>query len=283
MAFIYEIRNVVTDRSYIGSTKQNPDQRWSEHLYSLRHGKHSSRYLQNSFDKHGESVFEFIILEKVDDDNRFSVEKEWLDDVKPFPWGEKGGYNMTSKAGGGDKFSLLSEKEKKEFIKKSKKVGEENGMYNSHHSQKSKEKMKDEAEDRYTIEWFQEKYGKEEGRKRYRERCKKLSAERKGEDNPFYGEKHDEKSKEKISEKMNKLAEDEEWRKRVSEGRKGTNTGSDNPNYVHVPKEELKEKIKEGLVSKELANHFDTSQNTITRKVKKYWGEGLRSVRSRVS
>lgn len=59
-------------------------------------------------------------------------------------------------------------------------------------------------------------------------------------------------------------------------------TGKRNPNYVSVPKEELKNQIFEGLTSKELADHFDVSQNTITNKVKKYWGKNLGSVRKRI-
>jgi len=284
MASIYEIRNKKTNKGYIGSTMRKPKKRWNEHLHELRNNSHSSTYLQNSFDKHGEESFKFIVLEEVKDEKRFEIEQHWLDDVLPFPWSKDGnGYNMSSIAGGGDNFSDLTEDEQEEFIRKSKKVGSENGMHNQEHKEDAIKKMREEAEDRFTLNWFQNEYGQEKGKEKYEERCLKLSKERSGEKNPFYGENHDKETKKQISESMKEVANDENWRDKVSEARKGKATGKDNPNYVHVPKNELKEKIQEGLVSSELADYFDTSQNTITRKVNEYWDEGLRQVRKQVS
>jgi len=46
-----------------------------------------------------------------------------------------------------------------------------------------------------------------------------------------------------------------------------------------MDKEKLKEKIIEGCTSKELSKHFDESKNTVTKYVKEYWSQNLRTVR----
>jgi group I intron endonuclease len=61
---IYQIRNIKNNNIYIGSTV-NFERRKRQHLYLLRHNKHNSRYLQNSWNKHTESNFLFEIVEHV--------------------------------------------------------------------------------------------------------------------------------------------------------------------------------------------------------------------------
>jgi len=63
---IYGIKNKVTGKHYIGSTK-NFSKRWGEHKYHLKRGTHHSIKLQRSYDKHGVSSFEFFILQEVED------------------------------------------------------------------------------------------------------------------------------------------------------------------------------------------------------------------------
>ena len=59
---VYEIVNTETGMKYIGSSV-NLKQREYSHIYALRKGTHYNTYLQNSFNKYGESVFEFNIIE----------------------------------------------------------------------------------------------------------------------------------------------------------------------------------------------------------------------------
>lgn len=59
---IYKITNVETGKIYIGSTKCF-EIRFREHIRNLRNNRHHSRYLQNSYNKHGESSFIFSIIE----------------------------------------------------------------------------------------------------------------------------------------------------------------------------------------------------------------------------
>ncbi len=63
---IYEIKNLKTGRSYIGSSK-NMFKRFKEHLTALRRGNHINVHLQRSFDKHGEDLFKFNVIEYTED------------------------------------------------------------------------------------------------------------------------------------------------------------------------------------------------------------------------
>lgn len=55
---IYEIRNLVNGKRYVGSAL-NFAHRWGKHLSQLRRGCHHSKHLQSSWDKHGQDAFEF--------------------------------------------------------------------------------------------------------------------------------------------------------------------------------------------------------------------------------
>lgn len=67
-----------------------------EHRKRLRLGDHHSKKLQNSWKKHGESAFEFSILERVDDlEKLISREQHWIDTL----CAATVGYNMSPSAG----------------------------------------------------------------------------------------------------------------------------------------------------------------------------------------
>jgi len=265
-ATIYEINNTENEKRYIGSTSQWKRRKY-EHKHLLENGDHGNRHLQNAWNKYGADAFEFSVIEETEE--QFTEEQNYLDEAE---WSNL--YNISKQAGGGDIFSTLSEEDKKRFREKSKHVGEENGMYGESHTQKAQKKMKEKAEGRYTLEWFVDRYGKEEGKKKYENRRERLSENRSGEDNPFHGKTHDEDTKEKISKKMKEVAEDEEWRNKVSENRKGKATGEDNPKYKHVPKDKLKRLVKESdLNFGEIADQFDVSTYCLRQKMKDYFGK----------
>lgn len=58
---IYQIRNILTEGVYIGSTV-NFNNRRQDHFYQLREGIHHCIHLQRSFNKHGENNYVFEIL-----------------------------------------------------------------------------------------------------------------------------------------------------------------------------------------------------------------------------
>lgn len=75
---IYRIVNTVTGKCYIGQS-QNIKLRWRHHIQALRRGDSRSTKLQNSYNKHGESVFEFEVLEECEKDMLDDREQLWID------------------------------------------------------------------------------------------------------------------------------------------------------------------------------------------------------------
>lgn len=60
---IYAIRCKENKKMYIGRTKQEIEERIKAHLQLLRRCKHSSKLMQEDFNKFGEDSFEFYELE----------------------------------------------------------------------------------------------------------------------------------------------------------------------------------------------------------------------------
>lgn len=66
MKAIYEIKNKVNGKFYIGSSI-NVTKRWWEHKKMLDLGIHTNKHLQSSWNKHTEKNFSFCILEQLSD------------------------------------------------------------------------------------------------------------------------------------------------------------------------------------------------------------------------
>mgnify|MGYP001772056195 CR=1 FL=1 len=94
--FIYQIKNSETGKCYIGQTTDFK-RRKREHLNELRKHKHSNLYLQNAFDKHGESSFEFFILEECPKDQANEREIFWLNNFGGFD--SENNYNLCQAGG----------------------------------------------------------------------------------------------------------------------------------------------------------------------------------------
>jgi group I intron endonuclease len=75
---IYEIRNVVTNDAYVGSTI-NRDNRWLEHRCELNGNYHHNQHLQNAWNKYGERSFLFNWLEDTPQDLLLMREQAYLD------------------------------------------------------------------------------------------------------------------------------------------------------------------------------------------------------------
>lgn len=63
-----------------GGRSGNIEKRWREHRQALRTGRHYNIHLQRAWNKYGEDVFEFRVLEVIEDpDERRAAEQKWLD------------------------------------------------------------------------------------------------------------------------------------------------------------------------------------------------------------
>lgn len=101
-AGIYRIVNTLTKKYYLGSAL-DLDRRKKAHLNKLKNNKHHSKKLQNSFNKYGEGVFVFEIMEQVYFPNDYSnaIKIEYLQCLEQYYLDlyilYKLGYNMSSK------------------------------------------------------------------------------------------------------------------------------------------------------------------------------------------
>src|SRR6476620_11859536 len=59
---IYQIRNLINDKRYVGSTSTSFARRWQQHLNLLLQGKHHCKHLQNSWNKYGAEAFAYEII-----------------------------------------------------------------------------------------------------------------------------------------------------------------------------------------------------------------------------
>src|SRR5580658_4841164 len=75
---IYEIRNSINGKRYIGSAVCLRN-RAKKHLHDLRYGYHHSAKLQRAWNKYGESAFTFKILELVVPTKLIEREQFWFD------------------------------------------------------------------------------------------------------------------------------------------------------------------------------------------------------------
>lgn len=110
---IYQIKNIINGKVYIGSAKDFDD-RWGSHLYDLRKNTHINPHLQRSFIKHGEKNFIFGIIEILGEYNKeiyFAHENIYIDQARA-----TGLFYNIAKAEGG--WSYHTEERKKEISAK---------------------------------------------------------------------------------------------------------------------------------------------------------------------
>lgn len=78
MAVIYRITNMANDMYYIGSAESFARREW-QHKYDLKRGVHKNPKLQAAWNKYGEDMFVFEVLEEVPEgQNVLQVEDMWL-------------------------------------------------------------------------------------------------------------------------------------------------------------------------------------------------------------
>lgn len=77
---VYAIVNMMNGRVYIGATMVSFKVRWCSHKSTLKAGVNDNPHLQCDWNKYGKKIFEFMILEYVNDSDKISErEQYWLD------------------------------------------------------------------------------------------------------------------------------------------------------------------------------------------------------------
>lgn len=74
MACVYQIKNLVNGKFYVGSTIRISRRRRYEHFGELQRNKHSNSHLQSAFNKYGKDSFLFIVIEEYKFPSNYSKE-----------------------------------------------------------------------------------------------------------------------------------------------------------------------------------------------------------------
>lgn len=225
MKAVYQIRNLINNKRYIGSTK-DVIQRWKYHKDNLQKNRHGNQYLQHAWNKYGENNFVFEIIEEVNIIEGIN-EKQQLYAREDYYFAEyKPEYNIGKKAEGGD--NLTNHPRRDEIIKKRSETNRKVWEANPEKKKERSLKYSGEGNPRYGIEWIEESRNKLKnrlklfylnnqhknkgkshkeifGEEKAAEISKALSDAAKlkmGELNPFYGKTHSEETRKLLSKKM---------------------------------------------------------------------------------
>ena len=100
---IYRILNTINNKVYIGCSN-NIYYRWATHTNLLNRNEHYNKYLQDDWNNYGADNFEFSILERCSDDEKFEIEKIYID--KYHSTNKNVGYNISYPYGDSAKSKL---------------------------------------------------------------------------------------------------------------------------------------------------------------------------------
>jgi len=116
MGYIYKITNIITNKCYIGETKQsNPESRWKEHKNTIKNGV-GCPALKDAVKKYGIENFKFEILIICFDEDRYKYEIEY---IKKYNSIVPNGYNILEGGPGGSfQGKTHSEKTKRQISAK---------------------------------------------------------------------------------------------------------------------------------------------------------------------
>lgn len=78
---IYAIVNIIDAKYYIGSSK-DVEFRFKTHRARLNSKSHKNSYLQSAWDKYGEDIFKFVVIEICSKIELLSVEQKWINNSK---------------------------------------------------------------------------------------------------------------------------------------------------------------------------------------------------------
>ncbi len=196
LAGIYKIVNKTNEKFYLGSTK-NLENRWANHKTGLRKKRHHCLYLQNAWNKYGESSFYLEIIELFENPTKeflLQKEDEYTKSLKPE-------YNIGS-IGGGDNISNHPN------LENIKRKHSENGKKRwENTSSEKKEEMRIESLGEKNPNW-------KGGISTLKKRCVKcgelniklmaknklcIKCSHRGSGNSFFGKHHTQETKEKLS------------------------------------------------------------------------------------
>lgn len=139
MAVIYRITNMSNGKFYIGSADSFARREW-QHKYALRRNEHKNPHLQASWNKHGEEMFVFEVVEQIPEgEDQLAWEDTWLRECV----GRSDCYNVNTLATAPRLGLKLSEESKQQLSKnrKGKTSGENHYRFGQTVSEEVRQKI----------------------------------------------------------------------------------------------------------------------------------------------
>lgn len=191
MAVIYRITNMANNKYYIGSAESFARREW-QHKYDLKRGMHKNPRLQAAWNKYGEEMFVFEVIEEVPDGiNVLQIEDTYLFKIV----GNEDCYNINTGAESPRTGIILSDTAKQNISvgRKGKHAGKNHYRYGKTVSDEVKKKISD----------AQRGKTKAPGRKVSETgKAKIKAAVEAGHYNHWSGKKHTEEAKAKMSKRI---------------------------------------------------------------------------------
>jgi group I intron endonuclease len=141
MAVIYRITNMANGKFYIGSAESFARREW-QHKYALRRNEHKNPHLQASWNKYGEEMFVFEVVEEIPEgEDQLPWEDKWLHKCV----GKPDCYNVNTLATAPRLGIVLSNAAKENISegRKGKHAGEEHYRYGQTVSEEVRQKIGD--------------------------------------------------------------------------------------------------------------------------------------------
>jgi len=176
---IYQVRNNINKKIYIGKTIRTLEQRQWQHYYDA-FKRNSQTYFHRSLRKYGKESFEWKVIYQCENEKELNeTEIYFIDKLDSI----KNGYNRTPGGTGFASGNLNPNRINPMY-------GKRNPFYNKHHSDEQKEK------------WSKTRRGKQMGSENP---MIIHNIDFTGDKNPFYGKQHSQKTKDKISNSKSNL------------------------------------------------------------------------------
>lgn len=236
---IYKITNIFNGRFYIGSAKEFKN-RWVNHYSSLKKNKHHNKFLQNDFNKYGEKMFLFEVIEVMENhstEQRRLREQYYIDQF----------------------FNNIEKKEL--FFNLSKKTILKDREWSSN-PETTRIKMSEASKKRWNEPGYRDEIS-EKMKKGWTKEVRENASQRlSGEGNPMYGNVASEETKALISEASKKMWLNEETKQKIVDG-------LSDRTKKQWQDEEVKEKMRTAIKN---SKNTETSRERQRNNSKKQWG-----------
>jgi group I intron endonuclease len=255
---IYQIRNIINNKVYIGSSK-NLGKRELDHFSALERGNHHNTYLQRAWNKYGRDVFKFDIIRECKEENLLKIEQFYLDKYK---YNKKNILYNTSLIAG--RVEMNEETRKK--ISKSNKI--------CYSSKEQKLRMSNLHKNKIVSKETREKISKvQKGRKHLEDTKYRIGVSLKG-------RKFSQEIKDRMSSGRKGMKFSEEHCRNISKAKKGQLFGENHPMYGKHHTEEAKEKISKARIGKKVKPRSKETKERISKAMigKKYSLERRRNI-----